>query len=297
MKRNPNSVRTFESCTEFGACSTAVKDLRLTLRKFGKQFNIGSISPKLVALFRRHAIINQGILGKRSVFISKAKTNLENLLLSGNPQYSSIFNYNLILSPPADNEDAFNAQLTIPAFSTAEFLKPPKGSTHFFITFGLFTISDLKYSENSYRKYIPFDRQNHCLYTSQRSDNFSIRQVKIQDIKLSLSLNLHDFDPANTTAFAVIGITYTQKQGNNYISMQANNTLIIKSESTSNITKTKTKSKNKHKTTTEFNPHSLPLECFKWISIDNLLNHRSTKPLYEQGKIKPNVPFILFSDS
>ena len=85
MYANPNYKRTLENCMEFGGCSKAAKEIRISLHEaFGRKiFDFKHTPQLLISVLRKISVVSHGIRGKRNIEISNNSELLNNIQLAG----------------------------------------------------------------------------------------------------------------------------------------------------------------------------------------------------------------------
>ena len=223
VKTAPGFIRTRENMSEFAACASTGKSVRIGLSALMKQMTDSQFTGRLTAIMKKINIEDGSeARGQRAVLVSQQPQYLKGLDFNRNISFNGIFSAPFTLTA---NVDRNKSTLSVPAFNPLNFLNIPSGATHFRIINALSVISDFVYNSatGAYEPAEPMLNETSNISYSAYTPVDAVTSL------IDVVATLPDA-PTLTTNVAVlgsIGIEFYQQVGVNYYLFNAGNAMKI----------------------------------------------------------------------
>lgn len=134
---------TRENMAEFGGAATAGKSFRMAFISLIRFMGGPRITGRVVKLMREIIGNGPGLRGRRSLLVTANASVIQGFEFAPDKNLGMIFNAPYTL---AANAARTQVTLTVPDFSTDNFIDPPVGATHFRIVNAIGVLSDFAYN-------------------------------------------------------------------------------------------------------------------------------------------------------
>lgn len=200
---------------EFGAASMLSKAIRTGLAANAVNFKDTYMASRLSGLCRKIIQKGRGNLGQREANLHNNPKALIGFQLNKEKPFNQIYTVIPLITYNTSNN---RITILIPKSTNNNLIKRPKSATHFQLTAALSIVSNYHWKPivNAYKPIHP--KQNGLGITQQTQP----LDANIDHTQLKIQLHIPTTNPINpNTAITVwLGITYLEKQNNQYISFK-----------------------------------------------------------------------------
>ncbi|MDP4266786.1 MAG: hypothetical protein Q8880_05075 [Bacteroidota bacterium] len=220
---DPNFVRTRENDNEFGGCASVTKSFRRGFAEMITSMPDMFVTGRLVKLFKEINILADGVRGERPVNLSEHKEMIEGFEFNDKTRFSGIFTAPFTVAASADRT---SSTLNVVAFNPANYVKAPKGATHFRLINYIAVLSDFQANATS-KKYYPVDALNDTLNAVTFSDYFPVDVNIPAPTTVVATLPGAPVLPANVSVLNAVGIEFYQEINLKYYLFAQDNCMLI----------------------------------------------------------------------